>query len=68
MIMGNLAGSKELQNLMKQYPNQNFPVQIPEYNKSGYNFIKMRQKVDTILIKCNKKWTPESYYYKFPKF
>ena len=43
-MMGNLAGSKELQNLMKQYPNHNFPVEIPEHNQSGYNFIGVRAK------------------------
>ena len=44
MMMGNLAGSKELQNLMKQYPNHSFPVEIPEHNQSGYNFIGVRAK------------------------
>ncbi len=43
-MMGNLAGSKELQNLMKQYPNHSFPVEIPEHNQSGYNFIGVRAK------------------------
>jgi len=43
-MMGNLAGSKELQNLMKQYPNSNFPVEIPEYNQTAYNFIGVRAK------------------------
>ncbi len=43
-MMGNLAGSKELQNLMKQYPNHSFPVEIPEYNKTGYCFIGVRAK------------------------
>lgn len=43
-MMGNLAGSKELQNLMKQYPDYNFPVEIPEYNQSAYNFIGVRAK------------------------
>ncbi len=44
MMMGNLAGSKELQNLIKQYPNHSFPVEIPEHNQSGYNFIGVRAK------------------------
>lgn len=43
-MMGNLAGSKELQNLMKQYPNHSFPVEIPEYNQSAYNFVGVRAK------------------------
>ncbi len=43
-MMGNLAGSKELQNLMKQYPNHNFPVEIPEYNQTAYCFIGVRAK------------------------
>lgn len=43
-MMGNLAGSKELQNLMKQYPDYNFPVEIPEYNQIAYNFIGVRAK------------------------
>jgi len=43
-MMGNLAGSKELQSLMKQYPNSNFPVEIPEYNQTAYNFIGVRAK------------------------
>jgi hypothetical protein len=44
MMMGNLAESKELQNLMKQYPNHSFPVEIPEYNQSAYNFVGVRAK------------------------
>lgn len=44
MMMGNLAGSKELQNLMKQYPNHNFPVEIPEYNQTAYNFVGVRAR------------------------
>lgn len=44
MMMGNLAGSKELLNLMKQYPNSNFPVEIPEYNQTAYSFIGVRAK------------------------
>lgn len=43
-MMGNLAESKELQNLMKQYPNHSFPVEIPEYNQSAYNFVGVRAK------------------------
>ncbi len=43
-MMGNLAGSKELQNLMKQYPNHNFPVEIPEYNQTAYCFIGVRAR------------------------
>lgn len=43
-MMGNLAESKELQNLMKQYPDYNFPVEIPEYNQSAYNFVGVRAK------------------------
>ena len=43
-MMGNLAASKELQNLMKQYPNSSFPVEIPEYNQTAYCFIGVRAK------------------------
>ena len=43
-MMGNLAGSKELQNLMKQYPNHSFPVEIPVHNQTGYCFIGVRAK------------------------
>jgi len=43
-MMGNLAGSKELQNLMRQYPNSSFPVEIPEYNQTAYCFIGVRAR------------------------
>ncbi len=43
-MMGNLAASKELQSLMKQYPNSSFPVEIPEYNQTAYCFIGVRAK------------------------
>jgi len=44
MITGNLSGSKELKQLMTDYPNHSFPVEIPEYNQTAYNFIGVRAK------------------------
>ena len=76
MMMGNLAGSKELQSLMKQYPNQNFPVQIPEYNKSGYNFIGIRAKNNGLtqslqihtFCKSSADWMRLKAEFKTPQF
>lgn len=44
MMMGNLSGSKELLNLMKQYPNHSFPVEIPVHNQTGYCFVGVRAR------------------------
>lgn len=44
MMMGNLASSKELRNLISQYPNHSFPVEIPVYNETAYCFIGVRAK------------------------
>lgn len=75
-MMGNLAASKELQNLMSQYPNNNFPVEIPEYNKTAYNFVGVRAKnnglVQTLQIhqfcKSSADWMRLKDEFKTPNF
>ena len=44
MITGNLSKSKELAQVISQFPNHKFPTQIPEHNKTGFNFIGIRVK------------------------
>ena len=44
MIAGNLSKSKELAQVISQFPNHQFPTEIPEHNKTGYNFIGVRVK------------------------
>jgi DNA-binding NarL/FixJ family response regulator len=44
MMIGNLSKSKELLNLMNQYPNHTFPIDIPEHNQTAYCFIGVRAK------------------------
>lgn len=39
MIKGNLSNSKEVQALIKQFPNAKVPTEINETCKTGYNFI-----------------------------
>jgi uncharacterized protein YciW len=46
MIAGNLSNSKEMQNLIQQYPNQKFPLDIPDHNKTAFNFVGVRIKFD----------------------
>ena len=44
MITGNLSKSKELAQVIKQFPNHKFPIQIPDHNKTAYSFIGIRVK------------------------
>jgi len=44
MIAGNLSKSKELAQVMSQFPNHTFPSDIPEHNQTAYNFIGIRVK------------------------
>lgn len=44
MIAGNLSSSKELAQVMSQFPEHTFPSDIPEHNQTGYNFIGIRVK------------------------
>ena len=44
MIVGNLSKSKDLAQVINQFPNYKFPIEIPEHNKTGYNFIGIRVK------------------------
>jgi len=44
MIAGNLSRSKELAQVMSKFPNHQFPTEIPEHNKTAYNFIGIRVK------------------------
>lgn len=46
-IQGNLVlKSKELAQVIQQYPNYDFPVLIPEHNAGAYCFIGVRAKND----------------------
>lgn len=44
MIAGNLSNSKEIQNLIQQYPNHQFPTEIADHNKTAFIFIGIRVK------------------------
>jgi hypothetical protein len=44
MIAGNLSKSKELTQVINQFPNHQFPTDIPEHNQTAYNFIGIRVK------------------------
>lgn len=48
MIAGNLSNSKEMQSLIQQHPNAKFPTDIPEHNKTAFNFIGVRIKYEGI--------------------
>ena len=44
MIAGNLSNSREIQNLIQQYPNHQFPTDIADHNKTAFIFIGIRVK------------------------
>jgi len=44
MIAGNLSNSREIQNLIQQYPNHQFPTEIADHNKTAFIFIGIRVK------------------------
>jgi hypothetical protein len=76
MMMGNQAGSKELQNLMKQYPNHSFPVEIPEHNQTGYCFVGVRARNTGLtqdlqihtFCKSSADWNRLKEEYKSPQY
>jgi len=68
--------SKELEQVMLQYPNYDFPVLIPEHNKSGYNFIGIRAKNNGLsqvlqihqFTKSTSDWARLKDEFKTPKY
>ncbi len=71
-----MSKSKELQQVIKQYPNYDFPVLIPEHNAGGYCFIGIRAKNNGLtqslqihqFCKSTADWMALKDEYKTPEF
>ena len=71
-----MGKSKELEQVMSQYPNYDFPVLIPEHNSGAYCFIGVRAKNDGLsqklqihqFCKSTSDWMALKDEFKSPKY